>query len=101
MAVCCLLLVLAGCQNTPPPATPSAPAGEEAHGLSIHGTVNRLGDFLVLLSDEGEYLVFDLGAEVETDEIQEGDTVTVTYTGTLGSEDPPPVAKAIVKAEES
>ena len=33
--------------------------------------------------------------------LEEGDSVTVTYTGELGSEDPAPVAASVEKAEES
>ena len=61
--------------------------------------VNRLDDYLVLLTDDGEYMVFDFGEDVDSSSLEEGDRVTVSYTGQLGSEDPAPVAVSIEKAE--
>ena len=51
---------------------------EGAAGGTVEGVVNRNGDFLVLLPDEGEYQ-------------------TVTYTGELGKEDSTPTAVSISK----
>ena len=66
---------------------------------AISGVVNRLDDYLVLLTDDGEYMVFDFGEDVDSSSLEEGDRVTVSYTGQLGSEDPAPVAVSIEKAE--
>ena len=66
---------------------------------AVSGVVNRLGDFLVLLTGDGAYVVFDLGEDVDTAALEEGDSVTVTYTGELDSEDPAPVAVAVEKTE--
>ena len=66
---------------------------------AVSGVVNRLDDYLVLLTDDGEYMVFDFGEDVDSSSLEEGDRVTVSYTGQLGSEDPAPVAVSIEKAE--
>lgn len=110
----CLVLSLAACgqsnsnNNSAPGSTPesSVPessmpesAGtEETETQTISGIVNRLGNYLVLLDDQDNYLIFDFGEDVDSSTLAEGDRVTVTYTGELGSEDPSPVAVAIQKA---
>ena len=73
-------------------------AGEST--ATVSGYVNRLDDYLVLLTDDEEYAVFDFGEDVDPAALEEGDRVTVTYTGELGSEDPAPVAVAIEEAAE-
>ena len=72
-------------------------AGEST--ATVSGYVNCLDDYLVLLTDDEEYAVFDFGEDVDPAALEEGDRVTVTYTGELGSEDSTPVAVAIEKAE--
>ena len=52
---------------------------------------------LSLLTDEGEYQAFELGAGVDTGALEEGDCVSVTYTGELGKEDSTPTAVSISK----
>ena len=96
LATVCLLAALTACgqKNTEKEADDGA-AQEE----SISGVVNRLGDYLVLLDGDGEYRIFDFGKDVDASALEEGDQVKVTYTGTLGSEDPAPVAVAIEKTE--
>lgn len=113
----CLVLSLAACGqnnsnsnstpgNAPESLTPessmpesSMPEGSDAEeAQTISGIVNRLDSYLVLLDDEGNYLVFDFGDDVDQKALAEGDRVTVTYTGELGSENPAPVAVAIQKA---
>ena len=66
---------------------------------AISGVVNRLDDYLVLLTEDKTYAVFDFCEDVDPAELEEGDSVTVTYTGELGSEDPAPVAVSITKSE--
>ena len=44
-----------------------------AAGGTVEGVVNRNGDFLVLLTDEGEYQTFEFGAGVDTGALEEGD----------------------------
>ena len=86
--------------NAPESLTPessmpesSMPEGSDAEeAQTISGIVNRLDSYLVLLDDEGNYLVFDFGDDVDQKALAEGDRVTVTYTGELGSENPAPVA---------
>ena len=82
-----LLAVLAACGTD----------REGAAGGTVEGVVNRNGDFLVLLTDEGEYQTFEFGAGVDTGALEEGDCVSVTYTGELGKEDSTPTAVSISK----
>jgi predicted small lipoprotein YifL len=63
----------------------------------IDGIVNRIGDFLVLLDKDGNYLIFDFGVDVDPTGLEEGDSVTVHYNGELGNEKEPPVAVLIEK----
>lgn len=65
----------------------------------VSGVINRKGDFLVLLTDDGEYQVMDLSESVSLDDYSEGDSVKVTYAGELGNEDAPPVVLEITPAE--
>ena len=86
-------------ESTAPVEDSAAPAetgepNEEEHAIS--GIINRMDDYLVLLAND-EYQVFDLGKGVSTDGLEEGDEVTVVYTGTLGDEKTPPVAIEIAK----
>ena len=74
-------------------------AGTEADSAAVNGVVHRMGDFLVLLTDDGTYQVFDFGEDVDQGRLEEGDSVTVTYTGELGSEDPVPVAVSVEKTD--
>ena len=110
----CLVLSLAACgqsnsnNNSNPSSAPESSVPEtsmpessgtaETEAQTISGIVNRLGNYLVLLDDEGNYLIFDFGEDVDSSTLAEGDRVTVTYTGDLGSENPAPVAVAIQKA---
>lgn len=65
----------------------------------VHGIINRMDEYLVLLTDDGEYQVMDLGEGVTLDGFTEGDSVNVTFTGKLGVESETPVVTAIVKAD--
>ena len=73
--------------------------GKEEDSATVNGVVNCMGDFLVLLTDDGTYQVFDFGEDVDQGRLEEGDSVTVTYTGELGSEDPVPVAVSVEKTD--
>ncbi len=86
-----------GTDSTSDTGTDTGADAEETAVIS--GVVNRLDDYLVLLTDDGEYMVFDFGEDVDSSSLEEGDRVTVSYTGQLGSEDPAPVAVSIEKAE--
>ena len=110
----CLVLSLAACgqsasnnssapgstleSSVPESSMPESSDAEEAEAQTISGIVNRLDSYLVLLDDQGNYLVFDFGDDVDQKALTEGDRITVTYTGELGSENPAPVAVAIQKA---
>ena len=88
-----LCALLTGCGRS----GQAEPAGQEEQTLS--GVINRMDDFLVLLTDAGDYQVMDLGEGVSLDGFAEGDSVTVTYTGGLGDEETPPVVSSIEPAE--
>lgn len=70
-------------------------ADDSAETQTISGVVNRLDNYLVLMDGDGAYHIFDFGEDVDQSSLEEGDSVTVTYTGVLDSEDPAPVAIAI------
>lgn len=74
---------------------PAEDSAEETQTIS--GVINRLDDYLVLLDDNAEYHVFDFGEDLDKASLEEGDSVNVTYTGTLDSENPAPVAIAVEK----
>lgn len=84
----------AAVEETTPVEETAAPNDTEEHVVS--GVVNRLGDHMVLLVDE-DYLVFDLAKDLNTGGVNEGDNVTLVYTGTLGDEKNPPVVTEITK----
>ena len=88
-----MLLSLAACGGE------NKQAEETEDQKTISGVVNQLGSFLVLLDGDGEYHIFDFGEDVDQGSLEEGDRVTVTYTGTLDNEDPSPVAVAITQTE--
>lgn len=72
-------------------------AGDAQEEQTISGVVNKVDDYLVLLDNDGEYRIFDFDKELDPSKFAEGDKVTVTYTGELGSEDPAPVAILVQK----
>lgn len=96
VSVICLLAVLTACSQK---GTEAASDKTDDETQTISGTVNHVDDYLVLLDDDGEYRLFDFGEDVDSASLEEGDGVTVTYTGALDSEDPLPVAVAIEKAD--
>ena len=100
LTLLCLLAFLTGCGGRKAAADKTDDTAETtvAEGQTISGVVNRLGEFLVLLDDNGDYHTFDFGVDVDPSGLEEGDNVTVTYNGTLDSEDETPVATDIEKA---
>lgn len=78
---------------------PGASTAAQAEGKTVQGIINRKGDYLVLLTGEGEYQVMDYGKGVSADDFAEGDKVNITYTGELGVEGSTPVILSISKAE--
>ena len=96
-----LLISLAACKkgespNTSQPKTTEAGA-ETAKEKTVSGVINRLGNFMVLLTDDGEYQTFDFDKELDPSSFSEGDRVQVTYTGVMGDESSTPVAVVIMK----
>ena len=71
---------------------------EKVEEKKVSGIINRMGDYLVLLTGDGEYQGMDYGKGVSADGFEEGDSVEITYTGELGVEGSNPVITAISKA---
>ena len=81
-------------------ASPSQPQStEKEEDKKVSGIINQMGDYLVLLTGDGEYQVMDYGKGVSADGFEEGDSVEITYTGELGVEGSNPVITAISKAK--
>lgn len=104
-----MMMGLAACQfpsmgkkqaeSTPTPTASSAVTTEQKEEKVVHGVINRLDSYLVLLTDDDEYQIMDYAEGVSADGFAEGDKVNVTYTGKLGVESETPVIIAIEKAE--
>ena len=71
----------------------------QAEGKTVSGIINKIDNYLVLLTDDGEYHVMDFGDGVTLDDFAVGDKVDVAYTGQLDVEGTNPVIVAITKAE--
>ena len=78
----CLLLPLVACGQKGEGKKDDA---EETKPIS--GIVNKLDSYLVLLDSNGDYHIFDYGEDVDQSTLEEGDKITVTYTGTLSEVD--------------
>ena len=102
MALLLLVTALTACgrtgKQTAAKDTPAA-GTEQAEGKTVKGIINKIDNYLMLLTEEEEYQVMDYGEGVTMDGFAEGDKVEVTYTGTLGSESSTPVIVAIEKME--
>lgn len=98
-----LVLSLAACGSSKgaDKSTESEKSETSEETQVVHGIINKIDSYLVLLTDDGEYQIMDYGEGIDMDSFSEGDSVNVTYTGTLGDEDPSPVITAIEKAESS
>ena len=57
---------------------------EKVEEKKVSGIINQMGDYLVLLTGDGEYQGMDYGKGVSVDGFAEGDSVEITYTGELG-----------------
>ena len=53
----------------------------------------------MLITDDVEYQVIDFGENFSVEGFSEGDDVVITYTGTLGNEEKPPVITAMEAAQ--
>lgn len=82
-----------------PVSSPVAGEEQKTEGKMVHGVINKIDNYLVLLTDDGEYQIMEYGDGVTLDDFAEGDKVDVTYTGELGVEGSNPVIIAITKAE--
>lgn len=104
--LCALIVVsLAGCkpaadkgkkESPAPESTPTATT-QAVEGKTLTGVINRLEDYLVLLTDDEVYQPMTFGENVSTEGLAEGDRVEVTYTGELNSVDADPVIISITK----
>ena len=72
---------------------------EKVEEKKVSGIINRMGDYLMLLTGDGEYQVMDYGKGVRVDGFAEGDSVEITYTGELGVDGAAPVITAISKVK--
>lgn len=72
---------------------------DTAQTQTVHGIINKIDNYLVLLLEDGEHQIMDYGEGVVMDGFEEGDSVDVTYTGKLGVENENPVITAITKAQ--
>lgn len=108
IACALMVLLLAGCkapssdgkessQPTTTPETAQTSQSPAPEGKLLKGIINRIGNYLVLLTDDGVYQTMDFGEGVTMDSFTEGDSVEVTYTGTLNSPEADPVIIAITK----
>ena len=70
---------------------------EQKEEKTIQGIVNKIGNYLVLLTEDGEYHVMDFGEGVDAKQFKEGDKVEITYTGDLADEENSPVIVAMEK----
>lgn len=72
---------------------------EKVEEKKVSGIINQMGDYLVLLTGDGEYQAMDYGKGVSVDGFAEGDSVEITYTGELGVDGAAPVITAISKVK--
>lgn len=105
IALVLLVTTLAACrsaggskQSAEPQNSPTESAAQ-AEGKVVHGVINKIDNYLLLLTDDGEYHVMDYGEGVTLDDFFEGDTVDVTYTGELDVDSAAPVITSIVKSK--
>ena len=84
------VLALAGCAHGSPDASPSAsqPSQSQAEEQTstLQGTLysfDQTLEYLVLLTDDGYFRIGFSGQETDLSGLEPGDSVTVTYTGTL------------------
>lgn len=87
-----------GKKKDEPQSAPTESAAQ-VEGKTVSGIINKIDNYLVLLTDDGEYHVMDFGEGVTLDDFAEGDKVDVTYTGQLDAEGTKPVIVSITKAE--
>lgn len=90
---------LIGNEKKGEPQSSPTTAADKVEGKMVHGIISKIDSYLVLLTEDGEYHVMDLGDGVTLDDFAEGDSVDVTYTGELGVEGTTPVVIAIEKTK--
>ena len=86
----------AGSPSLPPesPAVESPAAPPEGETSTLQATLNSVDtglDFLVAVDEAGNYCRFNLGG-VDAGDLEPGDNIRITYTGTLSDGDGAPTA---------
>ena len=81
MVVVLCMGLLAGCGQA---------GGKDNDAKELTGTIDEIKDFMFVVTDEnGTAYGFDFETKPEgLDNVENGDTVTVTYTGTVSEIDP-------------
>ena len=98
-------LSLTGCgakgggTNQPPASSQPTVTEEKSESKVVHGVINRIDNYLLLLTDDGEYQIMEYGEGITMDGFAEGDRVDVSYTGELGVDGTYLVITAITKTE--
>lgn len=106
VSILAILLTACGASDASSEASSNGTSAEAAQGSAeqaeqtVEGTINRLGDYLVLITEEGEYQVMDFSKDFSAEGFDEGDDVVITYAGALGNEEEPPVIIAMERAQE-
>ena len=78
--------------SSTPAVRSAAPSGKSEEKV-VRGIINRMDNFLVLLTEDDEYQTMDYGEGVTTDGFAEGDRVEITYTGELGENSTPVIVR--------
>ncbi len=105
IAVVLAVLALSGCaQGSSDSSSASDPSHSQAEESvsTLQGTLYSLDptlEFLVILTDDGYFRIGFSGQETDLSDLEPGDSVTATYTGTLdqSSEDITAQLVSIVK----
>lgn len=77
-----ILLTLAACGSE---KTDAGNDGKEEDSATVNGVVNCMGDFLVLLTDDGTYQVFDFGEDVDQGVLKRGTASQLPIPESLGA----------------
>ena len=96
-AILTLGIFLTACGSSGGAGSSPAPS-ESADTQTVHGVINKIDSYLVLLTEDGEYQIMDYSRDVVLDNFAEGDTVDITYTGQLADESASPMIVSIAKS---
>lgn len=104
LALVMVMLALTACGRMGGGKTEDSGSGqpqytEKAEEKKVSGVINRMGEYLVLLTEDDEYQIMDFGKGVSVGGLAEGDSVEISYTGELGVDGATPVITAISKVK--